>query len=98
MTHSNRSGILNSFRRFARDRRGTVAVFLAAGVLPLVAVLALATDAARGYMVKARLSQAVDAAGLAAAKVIFDDQDMKNDAKRFRDANFPPDFMGATIT
>lgn len=98
MTHSNRSGILISFRRFVRDRRGTVAVFLAAGVLPLVAVLALATDAARGYMVKARLSQAVDAAGLAAAKVIFDDQDMRNDAKRFRDANFPPDFMGATIT
>lgn len=98
MTHFNRSGILNSFRRFARDRRGAVAVFLAAGVLPLVAVLALATDAARGYMVKARLSQAVDAAGLAAAKVIFDDTDMVNDAKRFRDANFPPDFMGATIT
>ena len=50
-------------RRFAGNRRGSIAVFLAVATIPLIGFLGAATDAARGYMVKARLSQALDAAG-----------------------------------
>lgn len=83
--------------RFARDRRGAVAVLVAAGVVVLTAAVGLATDAARGYIVKARLSQALDAAGIAGARVMFSPT-RDADIRMYFDANFPPGFMGATVT
>ena len=84
-------------RAFSRDDEGAVAVLVAAAVIPLVAALGLATDTARGYMLKARLSQALDAAALAGGKNIFS-AERDDDIQMFFDANFPPGLMGATIT
>ena len=50
--------------------------------------LGLATDTARGYLVKARLSQALDAAALAGGKVYFSTQ-RDADIKKYFAANFP---------
>ena len=79
-----------------RDRRGAVAVLVAVGAVVLVGSVGLATDAARGYMVKARLSQAIDAAGIAGAQAMFSPT-RTDDVNMYFRANFPTDFMGATV-
>jgi Flp pilus assembly protein TadG len=83
-------------QRFARDRRGAVAIFVAAGIIAFVGFVGLATDAARGYMVKARLSQALDAAGLAGGKVM-NTTNLQADLEMFFKANFPTGYMGSTL-
>src|SRR5690606_18810747 len=82
---------------FRRDEEGAVAVLVAAAIIPLIGALGLATDTARGYMVKARLSQALDAAALAGGKNIFG-TDRDADIQMFFDANFPPGTLGADVS
>jgi len=94
---------------FRRDQRGNVAVIVGAAIIPLVGALGLATDTARGYLVKARLSQALDAAALAGGKVYFSTQ-RDADIKKYFGSNFPSastpvydtpytaSFMNATVT
>ncbi|MGJ0620409.1 MAG: pilus assembly protein TadG-related protein [Methylocystis sp.] len=82
---------------FRRDEEGAVAVLVAAAIIPLIGALGLATDTARGYMVKARLSQALDAAALAGGKNIFG-ADRDADIRMFFDANFPPGTLGADVS
>lgn len=84
-------------RRLAGERRGAVAVFLALAIVPLIGFIGIGTDAARAFMVKSRLSTALDAAGLAGGKAFFSaarDADMT----MFFDANFPAGYMGATVS
>jgi Flp pilus assembly protein TadG len=71
-----------------RDQRGNVAIIVGAAIIPLVGALGLATDTARGYLVKARLSQALDTAALAGAKVYYSTA-RNDDVKKFFAANFP---------
>lgn len=79
------------------DRRGVVAVFVAAAIIPAVGFLGIATDAARGYLVKARLSRALDSAALAGGRVMFS-ANRDADIQMYFDANFPPGYLGATVT
>ncbi|MCE2510621.1 MAG: VWA domain-containing protein [Alphaproteobacteria bacterium] len=79
------------------DRKGVIAVFLAAAILPTVGFLGVATDAARGYLVQARLSRALDAAALAGGRVMFS-PNRDADIQMYFDANFPPGYLGATVT
>jgi Flp pilus assembly protein TadG len=89
MGKSHRFGrIGNKLGLFRRDQRGNVAVIVGAAIIPLVGALGLATDTARGYLVKARLSQALDAATLAGGKVYFSTQ-RDADIKKYFAANFP---------
>ena len=44
----------DTVRRLLHDRRGSTAVFVAAGMVALTGAVGLATDAARGYLVKAK--------------------------------------------
>ncbi len=74
-----------------------MAAFVAGGIISMVGVVGLATDAARGYMVKARLGQALDSAALAGGREIFSPT-RDADIQMFFNANFPPGFLGATIT
>lgn len=85
------------FSDFRTDARGAVAVFVAGGIISMVGAVGLATDAARGYMVKARLSQALDSAALAGGREIFSPT-RDADIQMFFDANFPPGYLGATVT
>ena len=84
-------------RAFAADRRGTVITFMAVAIVPLIGALGLATDAARGYMVRSQLSSALDAAALAGGKVMFS-ASRDADIDMFFKANFPDGYMGATVT
>lgn len=88
--------VQRSWRGFARDRRGSMAVFLAAGIVVLTAAVGLGVDAIRGYLVQSRLSSALDAAGLAGARVMYSST-RDADIQMYFAANFPPDFMGATV-
>lgn len=89
--------ITRHLREFKSDARGAVAAFVAGGIISMVGVVGLATDAARGYMVKARLGQALDSAALAGGREIFSPT-RDADIQMFFNANFPPGFLGATVT
>jgi Flp pilus assembly protein TadG len=74
--------------QLGRSREGNVAIIVAAAIVPLLGALGLATDTARGYLVKARLSQALDTAALAGAKNYYAST-RNDDVKKFFGANFP---------
>ena len=83
-------------RAFAGIRRGAVAAFIAVAIIPLVGALGLATDTARGYMVRAKLGEALDAAALAGGKNIFS-ANRDADINMYFDANFPEGWMQANV-
>ncbi|WP_203309694.1 TadE/TadG family type IV pilus assembly protein [Sphingomonas beigongshangi] len=58
--------------RLARDRRGNAMAIMAAFLIPLIGLSGSAVDAARLYVVKARLQQACDAGALAGRKAMTD--------------------------
>ncbi len=64
--------------------------------IPVVAFVGVSGDSAIGYLVKSRLTEAVDAGGLAAARQV-DLADQTADLEMFFDANFPDGYLGATI-
>lgn len=88
------AGLVTVIRKLAGDRRGGVAVFIAIGIFAITGAVGLATDAARGYLVKARLSQALDAAALAGGRVMSS-PDRDADIVMYFNANFPPGYLGA---
>ena len=81
----------SAFRAFVapvlRDRRGASAVFLAVSLIPMVGAVGLAVDSSLGYLLKARMSKSLDAAGLAAGRKALDD-DAEEIARAYFDANF----------
>lgn len=69
----------------------------------LVAVVGMAIDSGRAYLVRARLAAAVDAAGLAAARAVTrgEDEDSRKAsavaaARRAFRANYPDGYLGST--
>jgi len=86
------------FSNLIHDKRGSLATFVAAAALPLVAFTGLAVDTARGYLVKTRLNYALDSAALAGGRVMFDATARDAAIQDFFDANFPSGYMGATLT
>jgi len=90
-TYANRK-----FRRFARCRKGAVAAIVALSMTPMVGAMGLAVDTARGYLVKSRLTQAVDAAGLAGGRVMSS-SNRDADIAMYFSANYPSGFLGSTV-
>ena len=82
--------------RFRRDRRANVATMFALAMLPTVGAMGLAIDGGRAYLVHTRMAKALDAAGLAAARVALSDR-AAADARRFFDANFQDGYLGSTV-
>lgn len=82
--------------RFGRDERGSVAVWVGIALTVFIGSAGMAVDTARGYMVKARLSQALDAAALAGAKSLGSDN-VDSDINMFFAANFPAGDLDATV-
>lgn len=79
-----------------RDNRGAVSVLFGFSVVAVVGFLGLATDAGRGYIAKARLGQAVDAAALAGGKAI--NQPWRDEEiRKYFAANFPNDYMDSLL-
>jgi len=85
--------------RFAKAEDGTAIVLLGFAVFVLVGAAGLAFDAGRGYMLNARLSQAVDAAALAGGRSlsIGGGGDFEAVIRKYFNANLPDGYMGAVV-
>lgn len=83
--------------RLIAERRGAVALLLAVAVVPLVGMVGLATDAARGWIVREKLAHALDAAGLAGGRAMLSPT-RDTEIAAFFAANFPAGFLGAQVT
>ncbi|MFO1106872.1 MAG: pilus assembly protein TadG-related protein [Amaricoccus sp.] len=70
-----------------RNTAGATALFMAIGLIPVVGSVGLAVDSSIGYLLKSRMSKALDAAGLAAGRVAAND-DVAQVARKYFDANF----------
>ena len=90
---------LRPSRDFLRGEQGAIAIYFGLSAIVFIGVAGLAVDAARGYLVKARLSEAIDAAALAGGKALQTSNNTKvlADANAFFNANFPQGAMGATV-
>ncbi len=84
-------------RNALTDQKGAMGAFMGVGVIVFIGVAGLSVDTMRGYLVKSRLSSALDAAGLAGARVMFS-ATRDDDIRMFFESNFPPGYMGATVT
>lgn len=89
--------ITRAARALARNERGATALFLALAIVPLLAFVGLAVDTTRGYLVKSRLNQAIDAAVLAGGRV-YASATRDDDIRMYFKANFPDGYMGAVVT
>lgn len=91
-----------TYGRYLRGESGAIAIYFGLSCLVFIGVAGLAVDAARGYLVKARLSEAIDAAALAGGKALQTANDPQNnkvkaDALAFFNANFPNGALGANV-
>lgn len=82
---------------FWRCRRGAAAVMVAVAAVPLAGFIGIATDASRGYLMKSRMGEALDAAALAGGRALFS-PNFGDDVDMFFTSNLPADYLGATIT
>jgi Flp pilus assembly protein TadG len=86
------------WRGFMGGNRGGIAVWAALIFVPLMGFMGLGVDSARGYLVRARLSQALDAAALAAGKWASNTTKAEEEAAMTFKANFPDGYMDAAVT
>jgi Flp pilus assembly protein TadG len=85
-------------RKFRRSEKGNVALIYALTLLPTLAAVGSAIDLTRGMVVKMRLGEALDAAGLAVAGTVgLTDAEMTAKAQTFFYANYPDSELG-TVT
>lgn len=81
-------------KRLLRDRRGGTAAMFGILMVPLLLSIGVAVDGARAYMVKTRLSAALDAAGLAVGASEGSAAELQQVMRNFFDANFPDAVLG----
>lgn len=87
--------------RLLRNQAGNTIAMVGAALVPLTIMIGSGVDASRGYMVKARLQQACDAAALAGRKAVGDGTWNATTAARARtffNSNFPSGYQGTTGT
>jgi Flp pilus assembly protein TadG len=81
--------------RFAGAKRGAVAIIFALSLIPLLVAAGAAVDLSRALVVRGRLAQALDAAGLAVgATVNLNLTQMQDLATKYFNANYPADKLG----
>ncbi len=84
-------------RTFVRNERGAAIVLFALAAVPMVAFVGMGTDTARAYLVKSRMSSALDAAGLAGGRRFFSPT-RDAEIEMFFRGNFPAGYMNATVS
>lgn len=86
-------GLLN---RFARDERGVAFFMVALGMSVTLTATGSAIDYGRAHMVQTKLSQALDAGGLAAAQVI-NSEDVEVETRKYFHSNYPANYLGSRV-
>lgn len=87
----------NRIQAFRTANEGAVLPLIGFTLVVLIAATGIAIDTGRGQLVHAKLSNSLDAAGLAAGATIST-VDVQSVAKKYLKANFPVGYMGATVT
>lgn len=81
--------------RFAGEKRGNVAIIFGLSLIPLLVAAGAAVDLSRALVVRARLAQALDAAGLAVgATPNLTQTQMQDLATKYFNANYPAEKLG----
>jgi Flp pilus assembly protein TadG len=95
-----KSNVLRKVRNYSQ---GQIVILVAVSLVALIGMVGLAIDSGRAYGVNAKLSSAVDAAAVAAARALSQgatDADRIAAANaagvKYYSANFPNDYLGAT--
>ncbi len=82
-------------KSFICSRRGNIAISFALAIIPLIIATGTAIDLSRALIVHNRLSAALDAAGLAVGRAVnLTEQESKNLAQAFFNANYPASALG----
>lgn len=85
------------WRRWMKQEAGNVAIIFALAIVPIMGGVGASVDISRAYVVKSRLNQALDAAGLAVGSLIgYSDAELTAKAQAFFDANYPASKLGVT--
>ena len=82
---------------FGADRRGTVAIVVAFGLVPVVLALGATVDIARMVVAQNTLARAADAAAIAGARAVAQ-QEIEDAAERYFDINFGAGLLGTSDT
>ena len=86
-------------RSFARDANGNVAILFGITLIPILIGVGVAVDYGRALIVRERMNDAADAAGLAIGSWPNLTQDqLKTKAQQFFAANYPPTTLGTVGT
>jgi Flp pilus assembly protein TadG len=86
-------------RRWLRDRRGSYAVIFALTLIPVLIAIGAAVDISQAYIVKQRLTRALDAAGLAVGGATgLTSAQIQTMAQNYFNANYPADKIGVPGT
>lgn len=91
-----KSKVMQSCYRYWRHTAGTIMVLFALTAPLVVGAAGVALDSAMAYLVKERLSHALDAAALAASSSAAQGANFDKRLRSFFDANYPPEKIGAT--
>jgi len=99
MSISANQQLQNLTASFLSDETGSGFALIAWGMLTLAAASGLAFDAGRGYLIKAKLGQAVDAAALAGGRELAGQNSARYNAQvtKYFKANFPDGYLGVAI-
>ena len=88
-----------------KNQGGQVFIIVALSILALIGAIGLAVDSGLGYMIKARLNTALDAASIAAANAVSQGTtegaqtaSAQAAARKFFAVNYPADYLGSTVT
>lgn len=82
-------------RRFMADRRGSYAIIFAITLVPLLVAIGAAVDISQAFVVKQRMTKALDAAGLAVGGTAgLTTAELQAMAQDFFDANYPAAKLG----
>jgi hypothetical protein len=91
-----RNDLRETVVRLLADRRASAAPLVGLMAFVLLGATGLAVDTARGYLIKSKLSSAIDAAALAGGRDIEGDG-VEARIRRYFDANFPEGYLGAEL-
>lgn len=84
-------------RNFWKGEGGATLPLIALAALALIGATGIAVDVSRKELAQAKLSNALDAAGLAAGSTVHT-ADLTAEATKYLNANYPSQFLGSTIT
>jgi Flp pilus assembly protein TadG len=98
MMRSIKRAVSTLARNFSKSEKGNIALIYALTLLPALAAVGSGIDLTRAMVVKMRLAEALDAAGLAVAGTVgLTEAQMTDKAQKFFYANYPDSELG-TVT